>query len=328
MNQPASETKHIKSLAYTLPDERVIHLLQDDTVGDSTGRSLWLSAQLLVLYLHLVLHKIKVLERGKDGTWKRKKAIELGAGTGTSPHCFLAPVPATRSSPRLKLEIGLSCLGLMSMYLHSQGYDVLSTDMPFIAHSCLSANFDNNPGLTSSLTVLDPSIPPPRLQSKGLDWSVPSSEWNFNDLHNVALATATTPPDPGPTKNEIENPTATDSPVDPPFDLIVLSDVVYSSTLVKPLINTLKSLSDISPLATAYVAVEVRDPELISGFLLRAKERGWKCSKVDQLILGRLMRSVGWDEAGWEGVEVWCLKRRRTFKQLKSDRSRGTRRSP
>ncbi|SCZ96616.1 BZ3500_MvSof-1268-A1-R1_Chr4-4g07482 [Microbotryum saponariae] len=284
MNQPASDTKHIKALPYTLPDGRVIELLQDDTLGDSTGRSLWLGAQLLVLYLHSALHKVKVLTKGKDGGWKRRRAIELGAGTG-----------------------------LMSMYLHSQGYDVLSTDMPFIAHSCLKANFDHNPGLTSNLTVCDPSIVPPRFHAKGLDWSVSSSEWSFNDPRDVA---STRGPSQSGADPEKENWTPPESPIDPPFDLIVLSDVIYSSALVEPLLNTLRSLSDLSPQSTTYIAVEVRDPELISGFFVRAKEEGWKCSKVDQLILNKLMRAAAWDELGWDGVEVWCLKRRSKSKLL------------
>lgn len=82
-NLPASDTKHEAVLEYHLASDRAVTLEQQSTRGDSTGRSLWLGAQVMTAYLDYLAAKSKPF-KVVQGVKVRKRAIELGAGTGQS----------------------------------------------------------------------------------------------------------------------------------------------------------------------------------------------------------------------------------------------------
>lgn len=42
---PASDTKHLDALSYELPSGVIVEIAQNGSAADSTGRSLWLGAQ-------------------------------------------------------------------------------------------------------------------------------------------------------------------------------------------------------------------------------------------------------------------------------------------
>lgn len=73
---PAHQTKHLPSIDYSLPSGQVVQLKQAISLeNDSTGRTLWLGAQVLAVYLNELL--------GATGN-RRKTCIDLGSGTGAS----------------------------------------------------------------------------------------------------------------------------------------------------------------------------------------------------------------------------------------------------
>ena len=69
---PAHQTKHLPVIEYPLPSGQVVSLAQAISLeNDSTGRTLWLGAQVLAVYLHDLL-----------GSVRGKTCIDLGSGTG------------------------------------------------------------------------------------------------------------------------------------------------------------------------------------------------------------------------------------------------------
>lgn len=71
---PAHQTKHLATIDYPLPSGQAVALRQAISLeNDSTGRTLWLGAQVLSVYLHQLL-----------GNVKGKSCIDLGSGTGAS----------------------------------------------------------------------------------------------------------------------------------------------------------------------------------------------------------------------------------------------------
>ncbi|BGP05928.1 Protein-lysine methyltransferase METTL21D [Rhodotorula toruloides] len=104
-NLPAHTTKHCQELAYTLPNGTDVTIAQDDASIDSTGRTVWLGAQVLSIYLQ------HMLGRARRG-WR---AIDLGSGTG-----------------------------LVALTLASLGYDTLATDVDFIVDGVLRRNVEAN----------------------------------------------------------------------------------------------------------------------------------------------------------------------------------------
>ncbi|BGP29955.1 hypothetical protein JCM10296v2_001707 [Rhodotorula toruloides] len=104
-NLPAHTTKHCQELAYTLPNGTEVTIAQDDASSDSTGRTVWLGAQVLSVYLQ---HTLGTARRG----WR---ALDIGSGTGLVP-----------------------------LTLASLGYDTLATDVDFIVDGVLKRNVEAN----------------------------------------------------------------------------------------------------------------------------------------------------------------------------------------
>ncbi|BGP68257.1 hypothetical protein NBRC10513v2_001590 [Rhodotorula toruloides] len=104
-NAPAHTTKHCQELAYTLPNGTEVTIAQDDAASSSPGRTVWLGAQVLSVYLQ---HTLGTARRG----WR---AIDLGSGTG-----------------------------VVALTLASLGYDTLATDVDFIVNGVLRGNVEAN----------------------------------------------------------------------------------------------------------------------------------------------------------------------------------------
>ncbi|GAA5958092.1 hypothetical protein JCM3765_002806 [Sporobolomyces pararoseus] len=270
MNLPAYETKEEDVLDYLLPSGARITINQDSSSPDSTGRTIWLGAQVLAVYLHDLLKSTSPLATNSSSKRKtsRQRVVDVGAGTG-----------------------------LASLSLASMGYEVLSTDLELIVNGVLERNIKGN---ESNLGIN--GFNQPRLETKVLDWFRDPKEWEWSQ------------------KDDIEE------PLQPPFDLIVSADTVYDPELSQPLLRTLHGLSSPPPspqytsstsIPTVYIALEARDPQLVSGFLASAeKDWNFKCSRIDHPKLRKLVESkesgLGWeDEAVWEGVEIWKLKLRK-----------------
>ena len=183
------------------------------------------------------------------------------------------------------------------MSLNAQGYNVLATDVPSIAEGLLRTNLAARPPPTTELQQ-------PSLQAKALDWFAEPSTWDF-ERSSVT-----------PRESDTPAPSTLDPTLRPPFDLITTTDSIYHPSLSQPLLRTLHALST-SPHSVSrstgppiFVALEVRDPQLIDGFLESARiDWGFKCSRVENGRLEKLMGEggVGWEGEDWEGVQVWKL---------------------
>ncbi|GAA5910306.1 uncharacterized protein JCM6883_001149 [Sporobolomyces salmoneus] len=266
MNLPAYDTKEQDVLDYLLPNGTRIVINQDGSSPDSTGRTIWLGAQVLEAYLHDLLKSTSPLvsPSNRNSAQRRQRIIDVGAGTGLS-----------------------------SLSLASMGYDVLATDLDLIVDGILCQNIKAN----ESILEINAGPSQPRLETKVLDWFQDPHEWEWD----------------GAGEEDVQEPTG------PPFDYIVSADTIYDPSLSQPLLRTLHALASRSSRSTTtsplvYIALEARDPALISDFLESA-ERDWsfKCSRIDHSKLRKLVESkesgLGWEEeATWEGVEVWKLK--------------------
>jgi predicted nicotinamide N-methyase len=106
---PASSTKHLSILHHHIPFTPTtlpLRQISSSTTGESTGTTgstLWLSAQLLSLYLLSL-----------PAPRKRVTVLDLGSGIGYLPLC-----------------------------LRSKGYEVIATDIPQVIESVLKDNIGN-----------------------------------------------------------------------------------------------------------------------------------------------------------------------------------------
>ncbi|TNY21603.1 putative methyltransferase-domain-containing protein [Rhodotorula diobovata] len=105
-NLPAHATKEEQLLEYTLPDGSIVPIVQDSSLPDSTGRTVWLGAQVLSVYLHDLLATSSSLSSRST-----QRAIDLGSGTG-----------------------------LVALSLAALGYHTLATDLPALVDGVLGTN--------------------------------------------------------------------------------------------------------------------------------------------------------------------------------------------
>jgi len=221
--------------------------------------------------------------------------------------------------------IFLICLFKKSLALAALGWDVIATDIRPVVNTVLRSN------ATRNLRVLRESRPPSTVgdvQVRELDWTVVPQKWRWDDPHLSV-----------PASHEGHEPLA--APINPRFDLIVTSDTLYSAELVEPLLRTMKHLCTLStggkgnssievedcspriPLrtrATVYLALENRDPALVTSFFEAATQVwGFSAIRIPSKRVSRAMQHsrLDWDRSEWEGVEVWKL-------QLKDSPTDGT----
>ena len=199
------------------------------------------------------------------------------------------------------------------------GWDVLATDIQPVVDAVLRPNVRSNAQVLLSGSV----------QVRELDWTVPPEAWRWDDQLIVAShSTSNAVSSEDPQVNNVQNipddagdfGEANRKQSPPQFDLIVTADTLYSAALITPLLRTLHNLCAVSvrevetghqskpPLI--YLALENRDPELVSSFFVAARE-DWNFSTTqvpNRRIQKALERSrLKWERKDWEGVEVWKL---------------------
>lgn len=115
----------------------------------------------------------------------------------------------------------------------------------------------------------------------------------------------------------------------PQFDLLITADTLYAANLITPLLRTLHNLCVASEAVAEaghqskapliYLALENRDPTLVSSFFAAARE-DWNFSTT-QIPTRRIQKAldrsnVKWERSDWEGVEVWKLTYSKSHKTL------------
>jgi hypothetical protein len=157
---------------------------------------------------------------------------------------------------------------------------VLATDIDLMISSVLSNN------IRANLAQL-PEYPG-RIEVRELDWFISPTEWKWDIASN------------------------------PPYDLIYAADTIYKSELVEPLLRTIHALSTLSRSSSAppryplvLLCIERRDPLLVDRLLDDARNI-WNFS-VERIPRKRLSKALDkhgaqWDNADWEGIELWKLR--------------------
>lgn len=277
---PAQHTKHLNSLHYRFLDND-FHLAQRDD-GISNGTALWLGGQLMAAFLSQTFATRRT---------PRLRAIELGAGIGLTSFVLLYPCILYYTS------------SAFSLVLSSIGVDVLATDTHHVISSVLRHNAQQNAPSESAGSG--------SIQVRELDWTVPPSNWSWDNPSVVASSTS---------NEQVPLPTDGTDLLGPPFDLILSSDTLYSPTLVTPLLRTLRTLSLASQqqqqqrsstrFPPVYICLERRDPALIDAALAEARsDFGFVVERVPHRKLCKAMEKTGldWAREEWEGIEIWKL---------------------
>lgn len=137
---PASETKHLPLLHHPVPGTSVVLPLRqvsssttsEDGSTGTTGTTLWLSAQLLALYL--------LTSSAPTSGAGRKLALDLGSGIGYLPLC-----------------------------LAHHGYDTIATDIPEVIEHVLGHNVQQ--GLSALSSASDLGRKAGKIDVIALDWT-------------------------------------------------------------------------------------------------------------------------------------------------------------
>ncbi|THH06757.1 hypothetical protein EW145_g3875 [Phellinidium pouzarii] len=345
MALPAHQTKHLSTLVYPFFDTTLTLSQSDD--GDSNGTALWLGAQCLSVFLASVLPTFTSTPTSNPRRDSRTASAFPGAVTSlilkpvgtqiiiqvsrctrslTSAFAFVyinQYAPAIASNPFRAVELG-SGVGLSALAMASLGWDILATDTPAVINAVLKPNITRNAHFLRG-----------NVHVRALDWTVPPEEWTWTDSTCVAspsssrsTSTSNSSSSVSASKvnpdNSAEDSNVEDSLLGPPFDLILTSDTVYAPNLVSPLLRTLRHLCLLSPSpsskrklrlkyshAPLYLALEARDPEVISSFFAQARNL-WGFSAV-RIPLQRVRRAMArgglgnWERSEWEGVEIWRM---------------------
>lgn len=273
--QPASETKHLSILHHPIPGSSIIVPLRqlssstiDGNSTGTTGTTLWLSSQLLALYISSLPPpaqiRLKYTDNGNGGDYNRNR--DQGRG----------PYDEGKIERQRVLDLG-SGIGYLPLCLAQMGYDALATDVPSVIDSVLKHN------ITSGLDAIRRPNPtnPGALHSLGnvevvtLDWETVS--------HTGLLP---------------------DNIVNERPHILTTSDTIYAPHLLFPLFETLRFLS-MKTRPTVYISLERRDSELVDRALKRAGEMGLVLRRIDAVKIGKLMDSSGWMKEGWDDVEIW-----------------------
>ncbi|EGN95417.1 hypothetical protein SERLA73DRAFT_112904 [Serpula lacrymans var. lacrymans S7.3] len=207
---------------------------------------------------------------------------------------------ANTNPPRV-VELG-SGIGLMALALSSLGCDVLATDVKDVTSTVLLQNIAAN---SAQLPINAGSI-----QVRELDWTVPPDHWTWHNDNVIAAAGPLNPPSPSGSSVHLLN---------PPFDLIVSSDTLYSPELTQPLLRSIRALCIASAHAYSpprtrgppvYLCLERRDSSLIDQALLDARDTwGFRVERIPHKKVAKAMEKGGlkWHKDDWAGVEIWKL---------------------
>lgn len=204
-------------------------------------------------------------------------------------HKYSQPVHKD-GTPSKAIEIG-SGTGLLSLLLAKCGWNVLATDLASIIESTLKSNV--RAGM-SQVNIAG------QVHVHELDWQIGPEQWKWNTVGPYTSSD-------GSAK---DNATLSDVP---DFDLIVSSDTIYETSLIRPLLRT------ISFLYTQYVgqrkctvllALERRDASHVDTALRMAQsEYQLPFRRVSPQQVRKIFDAVGdgksWSRQDWDGVEIW-----------------------
>lgn len=160
--------------------------------------------------------------------------------------------------------------------MRSKGYEVIATDISEVIESVLRDNVDN--GLATVSSGKD------GIEVVTLDWETVSATGNLPEYL-----------------------------IGKKIDTITTSDTFYAPHLLRPLLATLRTLSDTQKTQPViYVGLERRDPGLIDKALHEARSMGLNLNRIDKGRIDKLMFEAGWDGEEWDDVEIWKGKFART----------------
>lgn len=157
------------------------------------------------------------------------------------------------------------------------------------------------------------------IQVKEFDWTELPNTWRWDHPQYIARSGGVVNDHDHDHDHNLDQQLLSESisPLTPPFDLVVTSDTVYSPDLVMPLLRSLHCLCRLSRNSgstkcqtgpVVYIALENRDPSLISIFLTEAREKwAFNCARIPDRRIVRAMEKgkLKWAKADWEGIEVW-----------------------
>ncbi|KAF8420984.1 hypothetical protein EV426DRAFT_536887 [Tirmania nivea] len=270
--QPASDTKEVPSLRYPLnPLDSSWYVAslaqrsscysrespQSATTANhepTTGTTLWLSSQILTLYLtDLYGH------RGKKRN-KKLRAVELGSG-----------------------------IGLTALVLASLGIDVVATDLPVVIKEVLRNNIDTNLESVEALLgrtdvkVLDWTADPSTWRWDAAAWVSPNTSGGAGFLRR-SEAHIEPPFDLLITSDTIYEQTLIPSLLRTLYQLSILS----KRTLPHWSPHSKKSLYPL-----IFLSLERRDVDVVDDTLQQAQDMGFACEMIRTRKISKLMKKAG-----------------------------------
>ncbi|CCM02345.1 uncharacterized protein FIBRA_04440 [Fibroporia radiculosa] len=240
-------------------------------------------------FRRLLFHLAQRDDGASNGTalWLGAQCLSLYLADNVSP-------PRRTARPRA-IELG-SGIGLSALALSAMGWDVVATDLPEVISSVLAGNVARNASHLPSDSGL--------IQVRALDWTVAPDEWVWTNTRFIA----------SPLQGQFED---TGTTLEPPFDLIISADTLYSTDIVQPLLRALHSLARLSTIRApaarppqVYLCIERRDPALIDHALRDAHDVwNFMVERVPHKKVAKAMERGGakWKKEDWEGIEIWKL---------------------
>ncbi|KAI5810885.1 hypothetical protein DFH27DRAFT_475724 [Peziza echinospora] len=285
-NLSASETKGLAVVRFPLRPgaltTRDLHLAQRTRTHEATtGTTLWLSSQVVALYLaDTYAHRHK-----QPG---QLRAIDLGAGIGAT-----------------------------ALVLASLGINVIATDLPVVINSVLQQNIENN---IYSSSASAQSSAAATIDVKVLDWRAPPEEWRWDVSGWISQANQVhdgTKIDSHNVQAGIRPPFDLIISSDTVYEKTLVEPLVQTlHALCMLSCRKLKSAtSEKKVYPMVLLSLERRDYDVVNHALNVAKTYGFSCTMVPrQKLLEQQHASdaVGKGRGGgmgeWDGVEIWKLK--------------------
>lgn len=202
-------------------------------------------------------------------------SVSTGTTLYLSSQLLAHYIQATFPRGSKAIELGAGT-GLVSIALGILEWEVWATDLSSVIDDVLRINIERN--REGTIVVQE------------LDWYKKEWKWIYSTRSN------------------------NDTFQSPELDLIVCADGVYSTELIIPLLQTLKTLSGSnSPLIL--IAFERRDTAVVDSFFEKSLTLGFTSKKVNlRRILGRQISRWGWTSDDWHSVEIWTM--RLNFKKI------------